>query len=65
MVSSVWIIAAFLAGAAVGALLVTIQRVSALTRLREEFRTELERLTESTAESSTDDLVAPTTRRAA
>ncbi len=47
MVPVVWLLVAFLAGTATGALLVSIHRISTISRIREEFRVELEALTES------------------
>lgn len=44
MVSSVWLVVTFLAGAATGALLVSLHRMSNLSRIREEFKAELEGL---------------------
>ncbi len=49
MVPVVWLLVAFLAGTATGALLVSIHRISTISRIREEFRAELEALTEDGA----------------
>lgn len=49
MVPSVWLLVAFIAGTATGALLVSIHRVTNISKIRDEFKTELESLTESAA----------------
>lgn len=51
MVPGYWLIVAFLMGAFVGGLMVTIHRVTTMARIREEFRAELEALTEAQAEA--------------
>ncbi len=63
MLPSVWILLAFLAGAAVGALLVAVHRVSTISRLREEFRTELEALAAADHIAFDDKAVADSSRR--
>jgi hypothetical protein len=44
---NLWVILAFLLGAAVGALVVSIYRVSTLSRIREQFQAELDSLVEA------------------
>jgi hypothetical protein len=44
---NVWMIFVFLLGAAAGALVVSIQRISTLSRIREQFEVELESLVEA------------------
>ncbi len=62
MVPIVWIVVAFLAGAAVGALLATMYRLATLSRMREEFRAELLTLIEASPFASPDTVVTETKR---
>ncbi len=47
MVPTVWVLAAFLAGTATGALVISILRMATLSRIREEFEAQLQALVES------------------
>ncbi len=49
---NVWVILAFLLGAAIGALLVSIQHFSNLSRIREQFQAELDSLVEARFEAA-------------
>jgi hypothetical protein len=44
---NLWVILSFLLGAAVGALVVSIHRVSTISRIREQFQAELDSLVEA------------------
>lgn len=59
MVPSVWIVVAFLLGAATGGLTVAMQRISTLSRIREEFKAELDALIESSAKAAAEKLFSP------
>jgi hypothetical protein len=56
-----WLILAFLLGAAIGALLVSMQHYSNLSRIREQFQAELDSLVEAKMDAASA-RVGPSTR---
>ncbi len=50
MIPTVWVLVAFLAGNATGALILSMLRVATLSRVREEFEAELQAIVEDRAQ---------------
>lgn len=55
MIPTVWVLVAFLAGTATGALMLSIVRMATLSRIREEFEVELLARIENRAEPAHDE----------
>lgn len=65
MVPAVWLLVAFLAGTATGAFLVSIYRLATISRIREEFRAELEALIENRGQPGSEESYLDRPHRAA